>query len=111
MESCSTSEYMVRSSNGDSIRPHITALAMLPMPACSGPSLLVIRPASTSFLRKLIRWSAMPCVSSSGGSTVDGESGWSLMTIPTILAGSIGIAVLPMRSSTFTSGIGVRVGR
>ncbi|MOA23006.1 hypothetical protein D3C78_1436050 [compost metagenome] len=102
---------MVRSSNGESIRPHITALAMLPIPACSGPSLLVMRPASTSCLRKLIRWLAMPWVSSSGGSTVDGESGCSVMTIPTIFAGSIGIAVLPMRSSTFTSGIGVRVGR
>ncbi|MNP26510.1 hypothetical protein D3C76_1193690 [compost metagenome] len=102
---------MVRSSNGESIKPHITALAMLPIPACSGPSLLVMRPASTSFLRKLIRWSAMPWVSWSGGNTVDGESGWSLMTIPTILAGSIGMAMLPMRSSTLTNGIGVRVGR
>ncbi|MCY1303021.1 hypothetical protein D9M70_527090 [compost metagenome] len=111
VESCSTSEYIVRSSNGDSIRPHITALAMLPMPACRGPRFLLMRPASTSRLRKSIRWLAMPWVSSSGGRTVDGESGCSVWTMATIFAGSIGMAVLPMRSSAFTSGIGVRVGR
>ncbi len=111
VESCSTSEYIVRSSNGESIKPHITALAMLPMPACSGPSLLVMRPASTSCLRKLIRWSAMAWVSASGGVTVEAESAWLVMTMATIFSGGIGIAVLPMRSSTFTSGIGVRVGR
>ncbi|MNE71612.1 hypothetical protein D3C80_1675020 [compost metagenome] len=74
VESCSTSEYMVRSSNGESINPHITELAMLPIPACSGPSLLVMRPASTSRLKKSIRWSAIAWVSLSGGNTVDGES-------------------------------------
>ncbi|MNF99219.1 hypothetical protein D3C76_1021840 [compost metagenome] len=89
----------------------MTALAMLPIPACSGPSLLVMRPAATSCLKKLIRWLAMPWVSSSGGNTVEGESGCWVMTMPTIFAGSIGIAVLPMRSSTLVSGIGVRVGR
>ncbi|MNG03595.1 hypothetical protein D3C84_866840 [compost metagenome] len=55
VESCSTSEYMVRSSNGESIRPHITELAMVPIPACNGPSLLVMRPALTSCLKKSIR--------------------------------------------------------
>lgn len=40
---------------GESISPHITALAMLPIPACNGPSLLVMRPAATSCLKKSIR--------------------------------------------------------
>ncbi|MNY83792.1 hypothetical protein D3C86_2268080 [compost metagenome] len=53
----------------------------------------------------------MACVSLSGGKTVDGESDWLVITIATIFSGGIGMAVLPMRSSTFTSGIGVRVGR
>ena len=70
-----------------------------------------MRPASTSRLKKSIRWLAMAWVSPSGGSTVDGESGWSLMTMATIFSGGIGIAVLPMRSSTRVSRIGVRVGR
>src|SRR5690606_30718444 len=71
VQSCSTSEYITRSSKGELIRPHITALAMLPMPACRGPRLLGRRPASTSRLKKAIRWSAMPWVSSSGGVTVE----------------------------------------
>ena len=53
----------------------------------------------------------MAWVSLSGGSTVEGESGWLLMTMATIFSGGIGMAVLPMRSSTLVSGMGVRVGR
>ncbi|MOA16898.1 hypothetical protein D3C78_1371310 [compost metagenome] len=111
VESCSTSEYIVRSSNGESIKPHITELAMVPIPACSGPSLLVMRPAATSCLKKSIRWSAMAWVSASGASTVEGESAWLVTTMATIFSAGIGMAVLPMRSSTLTNGIGVRVGR
>ncbi|MND52628.1 hypothetical protein D3C80_436480 [compost metagenome] len=53
----------------------------------------------------------MAWVSWSGGSTVERESACSVMTMAAILAGSMGMAVPPMRSSTRVSGIGVRVGR
>ena len=53
----------------------------------------------------------MPWVSSSCGVTVEWETGWSVMKMVAIYAGSIGMAVLPMRCSELTSGIGVRVGR
>ncbi|MOA21055.1 hypothetical protein D3C78_1415330 [compost metagenome] len=71
VESCSTSEYMVRPLKLDCSRPFITALAMVPTPACSGSRLLVMWPAATSFSRKAIRWLAMAWVSLSGGRTVE----------------------------------------
>ncbi|MNJ69696.1 hypothetical protein D3C77_660790 [compost metagenome] len=71
VQSCSTSEYITRSSKGESFRPVSTALAMLPIPACSGPRLRGRLPASTSFSRNLIKWLAIAAVSSSGGVTVE----------------------------------------
>ncbi|MNS56563.1 hypothetical protein D3C72_894250 [compost metagenome] len=53
----------------------------------------------------------MAWVSASGASTVEGESAWLVTTMATIFSAGIGMAVLPMRSSTLTNGIGVRVGR
>ena len=111
VESCSTSEYIVRSLKSESSSPIITALAMLPMPACSGPKLAGNLFWATSSLKKLTKWRAIAAVSSSGSVTVENESLWLVKTIPTIFAGSIGIAVLPILSSTLTNGIGWRVGR
>ena len=111
VESCSTSEYMVRPLNGPSIRPASTALAMVPMPAWIGIKRSVRRPAAISALKKSVRWPAMAAVSSSGGWMVEALSCFSVMTMATIFSGGMAIAVAPMRSLTFMSGIGSRCGR
>ncbi|MNT85022.1 hypothetical protein D3C72_2251350 [compost metagenome] len=71
VESCSTSEYMVMPLKLDFSRPLITALAMVPTPACSGSRLSVRLPRSTSCSKKAIRWLAMAWVSSSDGRTAE----------------------------------------
>ena len=52
VQSCSTSEYMMRSSKLESFKPVNTALAIEPIPACNGPRFLGKRPSATSFQRK-----------------------------------------------------------
>ncbi|MCY1301576.1 hypothetical protein D3C72_1496860 [compost metagenome] len=109
--SCSTSEYIFRSRNGESTSPCSTALAMVPMPACSGCSAGDSLPARTSRSRKSLRWPAMLRVSSSGGSALEGLSSLAVMTMAAIFSGSIGIYGRPMRCSGAISGIGWRYGR
>ena len=109
--SCSTSEYIRRSWKGESSMPWSTALAMVPMPACSGCSAGDRRPAFTSWARNSLRWPAMARVSASGGSTLDGLSAFWVTTIATIFSGSTGMKGRPMRWSGEISGIGRRCGR
>ncbi|KAG1241118.1 hypothetical protein G6F68_017002 [Rhizopus microsporus] len=104
--SCSTSEYIVRLSKSDDSKPCSTALAMVPIPACSGSNALVRRPASTSPRRNVMIWPAMALVSSSGGKAVEGLSGSCVMTMAAILAGSTSMKGWPMRWSTDTRPIG-----
>ena len=86
--SCSTSEYMDSCSNSEDSKPCSTALAMVPMPACSGNRPLFNRPALTSARRKSLMWPAMALVSSSGGKALDGLSGFSVTTMAAIREGS-----------------------
>ena len=109
--SCSTSEYIVMFWKGEPIRPCSTALAMVPMPACSGSNSGPMRPAATSPSRNAITWPAIACVSASGGKAFDGLSGLSVMTMAAMRAGSMAMAVLPRRWSTRVSGIGSRPGK
>ncbi|MCY1544395.1 hypothetical protein D9M68_802770 [compost metagenome] len=109
--SCSTSEYIVSFSKLDDSNPCSTALAMVPIPACSGSRELVRRPASTSRRRKALMWPAMALVSSSGGKALDGLSGSCVTTMAAILAGSTSMKGWPMRWSADTSPIGWRAGR
>ena len=57
--SCSTSEYILRSWKGESSMPWSTALAMVPMPACSGCSAGDRRPALHLVGQESFRWPAM----------------------------------------------------
>lgn len=53
VESCNTSEYITKSSKSLCTKPESTALAILPIPACSGMRDLVKRPSATSLLKKV----------------------------------------------------------
>ena len=104
--SCRTSEYILRSWKGESIRPVSTALEMVPMPDCKDCSEADSRPIFTSWRRNWSRWAAMALVSASGGRMLEGLSSFSVMTMAAILVGSMGMKGTPMRCSGLISGMG-----
>ena len=110
MPSWMTSVNAVRSRNPLLARPASTALGMLPTPDCSGSRSAGMRFLAIWCCRNSIRCPAMRSLVASTGLNGLLRSGALVRTTATTRSGSTFSAVSPMRSSTCSSGIGLRCG-